>query len=126
MVIAKDMFKTEGARAFYKGITPRVMRVGLLLELATNESPVGALQLTLEELIHGEGNSLTGSIKTRLQKTRAEPGQSAVSRIMVIAKDMFKTEGARAFYTSNLPPTKAQLEPSSLPLRNSYTVKVTA
>jgi hypothetical protein len=101
---------------------------------------LSTLQLTLEELIHGEGNSLTGSnthhtggdtlvesatIKTRLQKTRAEPGQSAVSRIMVIAKDMFKTEGARA-YSSNLPPTKAQLEPSSLPLRNSYTVKVTA
>ncbi len=25
--IARDMFKQEGARAFYKGITPRVMRV---------------------------------------------------------------------------------------------------
>ncbi len=27
MVIAKDMFKQEGVHAFYKGITPRVMRV---------------------------------------------------------------------------------------------------
>lgn len=33
----------------------------LLLELTTNESPVRALNLTLEELIHGESDSLTGS-----------------------------------------------------------------
>lgn len=30
------------------------------------------------------------------------------------------------FYSSNAPPTKAQLDFSNLPLRNSYTVKVTA
>lgn len=33
----------------------------LLLELTTNESPVRILELTLEELIHGESDSLTGS-----------------------------------------------------------------
>lgn len=32
----------------------------------------------------------------------------------------------QSFYSSNLPPTKAQLEASSLPLRYSYTVNVTA
>lgn len=27
MIIAEDMWRTEGVRSFYKGITPRILRV---------------------------------------------------------------------------------------------------
>ncbi|KAH8827927.1 mitochondrial carrier domain-containing protein [Flagelloscypha sp. PMI_526] len=48
-------------------------------------------------------NAPIDTIKTRLQKSTAEPGQSAVKRITLIAGDMWKNEGFRAFYKGITP-----------------------
>lgn len=48
-------------------------------------------------------NAPIDTIKTRLQKNPAEPGQSAVSRIVAISKEMFKQEGFAAFYKGITP-----------------------
>lgn len=48
-------------------------------------------------------NAPIDTIKTRLQKTPAAPGQTAIQRITIIASDMFKQEGFRAFYKGIIP-----------------------
>ncbi|KAL7271797.1 Mitochondrial succinate-fumarate transporter [Rhizina undulata] len=48
-------------------------------------------------------NAPIDTIKTRLQRSTARPGESALSRITFIAKDMFKHEGFRAFYQGITP-----------------------
>lgn len=48
-------------------------------------------------------NAPIDTIKTRLQKTPAEPGQTAMSRITAIAGEMFKQEGPKAFYKGITP-----------------------
>ncbi|KAI9859448.1 MAG: hypothetical protein M1824_003789 [Vezdaea acicularis] len=42
-------------------------------------------------------------IETRLQRTPAEPGETALTRVVNIAKNMFKQEGAKAFYKGITP-----------------------
>lgn len=41
--------------------------------------------------------------ETRLQRSSAKPGESAMARIIYICKDMFKHEGFRAFYQGITP-----------------------
>jgi len=41
--------------------------------------------------------------ETRLQRSSATPGESAMARIVYICKDMFKHEGFRAFYQGITP-----------------------
>jgi len=48
-------------------------------------------------------NAPIDTIKTRLQKSAAQPGQSAFSRIAYIAGDMWKREGVRSFYKGITP-----------------------
>ena len=48
-------------------------------------------------------NAPIDTIKTRLQKTPAQPGETAVSRIVKIASDMWKQEGVRSFYKGITP-----------------------
>lgn len=48
-------------------------------------------------------NAPIDTIKTRLQKATAIPGQSAVQRIVAIAADMWKQEGVRSFYKGITP-----------------------
>lgn len=48
-------------------------------------------------------NAPIDTIKTRLQKTPAQPGETAMSRIRTIAADMFKQEGFHAFYKGITP-----------------------
>ncbi|RPB08881.1 mitochondrial carrier [Morchella conica CCBAS932] len=48
-------------------------------------------------------NAPIDTIKTRLQRSTAIPGESAASRIIAISKDMFKHEGFRAFYQGITP-----------------------
>ncbi|CAK4030325.1 Succinate fumarate mitochondrial transporter [Lecanosticta acicola] len=48
-------------------------------------------------------NAPIDTIKTRLQRMPAEPGQSAMQRITIIAQQMFKQEGARAFWMGITP-----------------------
>ncbi|KAJ5940313.1 Mitochondrial carrier protein [Penicillium verrucosum] len=122
------VIKEEGFSVLYRGVSLTALRQGTnqaanftaYTELKAglqrwqpeySNSQLPAYQTTLIGLISGAvgpfSNAPIDTIKTRLQKTRAEPGQSAVSRIMVIAKDMFKTEGTRAFYKGITPPCDA-------------------
>lgn len=48
-------------------------------------------------------NAPIDTIKTRLQRTPAGPGETALSRITKIAGDMFKQEGPKAFYKGITP-----------------------
>jgi hypothetical protein len=48
-------------------------------------------------------NAPIDTIKTRLQKSPGQPGQSALSRITAIAEDMWKQEGVRSFYKGITP-----------------------
>jgi len=48
-------------------------------------------------------NAPIDTIKTRLQKTPAEPGVGAFKRISAIAAEMFKQEGFHAFYKGITP-----------------------
>jgi solute carrier family 25 citrate transporter 1 len=48
-------------------------------------------------------NAPIDTIKTRLQKTPAQPGDTAIGRIVNISKDMWKQEGARSFYKGITP-----------------------
>ncbi len=48
-------------------------------------------------------NAPIDTIKTRLQKTPGVLGETAVSRIVSIAKNMFKQEGVHAFYKGITP-----------------------
>ncbi|KAH6910314.1 succinate/fumarate mitochondrial transporter [Coprinopsis sp. MPI-PUGE-AT-0042] len=48
-------------------------------------------------------NAPIDTIKTRLQKATAAPGQSAFQRIVAIAADMWKHEGVKSFYKGITP-----------------------
>ncbi|KAJ6099327.1 hypothetical protein N7467_000862 [Penicillium canescens] len=116
--------KEEGLSVLYRGVSLTALRQGTnqaanftaYTELKAalqrwqpeySNSQLPSYQTTVIGLISGAvgpfSNAPIDTIKTRLQKTRAEPGQSALTRIMVIAKDMFKTEGTRAFYKGITP-----------------------
>jgi solute carrier family 25 citrate transporter 1 len=118
------VIKEEGFMALYRGVSLTALRQGTnqaanftaytelkaFLQRSQPEysnSQLPSYQTTVIGLISGAvgpfSNAPIDTIKTRLQKTRAEPGQSAVSRIMTIAKDMFKQEGASAFYKGITP-----------------------
>jgi len=118
------VIKEEGISALYRGVSLTALRQGtnqaanftaytelksflqrVQPEYANKELP--SYQTTVIGLISGAvgpfSNAPIDTIKTRLQRTSAEPGQSAISRIMVIARDMFKQEGTRAFYKGITP-----------------------
>ena len=48
-------------------------------------------------------NAPIDTIKTRLQKAQAKPGETAISRIVNIASEMWKQEGVRSFYKGITP-----------------------
>lgn len=118
------VIKEEGFGALYRGVSLTALRQGTnqaanftaYTELKAalqrfqpeySNSQLPSYQTTVIGLISGAvgpfSNAPIDTIKTRLQKTRAEPGQSAITRILVIAKDMFKQEGASAFYKGITP-----------------------
>lgn len=116
--------REEGFRALYRGVSLTALRQGtnqaanfttytelkaflqrVQPEYANKELP--SYQTTVIGLISGAmgpfSNAPIDTIKTRLQRTPAEPGQSALGRIVTIARDMFKQEGAKAFYKGITP-----------------------
>lgn len=118
------VIREEGVSALYRGVSLTALRQGTNQaanftaytelkaflqesqpEYATKELP--AWQTTIIGLISGAmgpfSNAPIDTIKTRLQRTPGEPGQSAISRITAITSDMFKQEGARAFYKGITP-----------------------
>lgn len=116
--------REEGLSVLYRGVSLTALRQGTnqaanftaYTELKAllqryqpqySDAALPSYQTTVIGLISGAmgpfSNAPIDTIKTRLQRTRAEPGQSAISRITVIASDMFKQEGARAFYKGITP-----------------------
>jgi solute carrier family 25 citrate transporter 1 len=116
--------KEEGFSTLYRGVSLTALRQGTNQaanftaytelkaalqrwqpEYSNRELP--SWQTTIIGLISGAmgpfSNAPIDTIKTRLQRTPGEPGQSAVSRITAIASEMFKQEGAKAFYKGITP-----------------------
>ncbi|KAL5117607.1 Mitochondrial succinate-fumarate transporter [Pleosporales sp. CAS-2024a] len=113
--------KEEGAGALWRGVSLTALRQGtnqaanfttyseLRAQLqkysGTNDLP--SYQTSLIGLMSGAVGPFTNApidtIKTRLQKTPAEPGTSATQRIVGIAGDMWKQEGVRSFYKGITP-----------------------
>jgi len=119
---AYTVVREEGFRTLYRGVSLTALRQ------ATNQAvnftaytyfkqAAHKYQPHLEELpsyqhmvlglISGAmgplSNAPIDTIKTRLQRSSATPGESAVARIIYICKDMFKHEGFRAFYQGITP-----------------------
>ncbi|KAI3343754.1 mitochondrial carrier [Ustulina deusta] len=114
--------KEEGFGALYRGVSLTALRQGsnqavnftaytYFKEALLRRQPEGGAlptwQTTLIGLVSGAmgplSNAPIDTIKTRLQKTPAEPGVSALKRITLIAGDMFKQEGFHAFYKGITP-----------------------
>ncbi|KIX95710.1 uncharacterized protein Z520_08417 [Fonsecaea multimorphosa CBS 102226] len=118
------VIREEGIGAIYRGVSLTALRQGTnqavnftvyteLKEMLQRWQPeydnknLPGYQTTVIGLISGAmgpfSNAPIDTIKTRLQKTPAEPGQTALSRIMKISNEMFKQEGPRAFYKGITP-----------------------
>ncbi|KAI1306395.1 mitochondrial carrier [Xylaria venustula] len=114
--------KEEGFGALYRGVSLTALRQGsnqavnftaytyfkeALLRRQPDNAALPSWQTTLIGLVSGAmgplSNAPIDTIKTRLQKTPAEPGVSALKRIAVIAGDMFRQEGFHAFYKGITP-----------------------
>lgn len=118
------VIREEGPGALYRGVSLTALRQGTnqaanftaytelrkFLQDLQPQYPGGELpayQTMVIGLISGAvgpfSNAPIDTIKTRLQRMPSEPGQTALSRVTVITKDMFKQEGARAFYKGITP-----------------------
>ncbi|KAI8952417.1 mitochondrial carrier [Xylaria longipes] len=115
--------REEGAGALYRGVSLTALRQGsnqavnftaytyfketLLRRQPDNNPALPSWQTTLIGLVSGAmgplSNAPIDTIKTRLQKTPAEPGVTALKRITQIAGDMFRQEGFHAFYKGITP-----------------------
>ena len=115
--------KEEGIGALYRGVSLTALRQGT--NQAVNFSAYSQFKLLLQSwqtdtnkelpsyqtmvigLVSGAmgplSNAPIDTIKTRLQKTPGQPGETAISRIRAIAADMFKQEGFHAFYKGITP-----------------------
>ncbi|KAJ4325379.1 Mitochondrial succinate-fumarate transporter [Neodidymelliopsis sp. IMI 364377] len=115
------VLKEEGAGALWRGVSLTALRQGTnqaanftayselrsRLQAYQGTTDLPGWQTSFIGLISGAmgpfSNAPIDTIKTRLQKTPAEPGQSAMSRITAIAADMWKQEGVRSFYKGITP-----------------------
>lgn len=116
--------KEEGAGALYRGVSLTALRQGsnqavnftaytyfketlLKWQPDLEKGQLPGYQTTLIGLVSGAmgplSNAPIDTIKTRLQKTPAEAGTTAMQRITRIAADMFKQEGFHAFYKGITP-----------------------
>ncbi|KAI6245579.1 Succinate/fumarate mitochondrial transporter [Erysiphe necator] len=77
------------------------------ISISSQSSILPAYQTTLIGLVSGAlgpfSNAPIDTIKTRLQKSPAELGQSAFRRISLITLEMWKCEGVRSFYKGITP-----------------------
>ena len=116
--------KEEGIGALYRGVSLTALRQGTnqavnfsaytqfksILQSAQpayHEKELPSYQTMFIGLVSGAmgplSNAPIDTIKTRLQKTPSQPGETAISRITAIARDMFKQEGFHAFYKGITP-----------------------
>ena len=118
------VLKEEGVGALYRGVSLTALRQGsnqavnftaysefkALLQRyqpAYHEKELPSYQTMVIGLVSGAmgplSNAPIDTIKTRLQKTPGQPGETAISRITAISRDMFKQEGFHAFYKGITP-----------------------
>ncbi|KAK0630966.1 mitochondrial carrier domain-containing protein [Bombardia bombarda] len=118
------VIKEEGFGALYRGVSLTALRQGsnqavnftaysYFKEVLRKVQPdlengvLPSYQTTLIGLVSGAmgplSNAPIDTIKTRLQKTPAEAGTSALQRISRIASEMFRQEGVHAFYKGITP-----------------------
>jgi len=115
--------KEEGFGALYRGVTLTALRQGtnqavnfsaytelkdqLQRRQADPTQNLPGYQTALIGLISGAmgplSNAPIDTIKTRLQRTPAAPGETAVGRIVSIGSSMWKQEGVRAFWMGITP-----------------------
>lgn len=115
--------KEEGVGALYRGVTLTALRQGTnqaanftaytelkeILQQRQDDptAPLPSWKTSIIGLISGAvgpfSNAPIDTIKTRLQRTPAEPGQTAVGRVMAIGNQMWKQEGIRAFWMGITP-----------------------
>ncbi|KAG8531488.1 uncharacterized protein KY384_003117 [Bacidia gigantensis] len=121
---AYTVLKEEGIGAIYRGVSLTALRQGtnqavnfsaytefkqILQDMqpAYHDKELPSYQTALIGLVSGAmgplSNAPIDTVKTRLQKTPAEEGQTAISRIRIITSEMFKQEGSRAFYKGITP-----------------------
>ncbi|OQO13614.1 Succinate/fumarate mitochondrial transporter [Cryoendolithus antarcticus] len=120
---AYTVVKEEGFSALYRGVSLTALRQGTnqaanftayteLKDFLQKRSPdpsqaLPGWQTSLIGLVSGAvgpfSNAPIDTIKTRLQRTPGEPGQTAMGRITAIASQMWKQEGPRAFWMGITP-----------------------
>lgn len=117
------VIREEGISALYRGVSLTALRQGTnqaanftayteLKEILQQRqedptAPLPGWKTSIIGLISGAvgpfSNAPIDTIKTRLQRTPAEPGQTAMGRITMIANQMWKQEGVRAFWMGITP-----------------------
>ncbi|KAK4985334.1 Mitochondrial succinate-fumarate transporter [Elasticomyces elasticus] len=115
--------KEEGVRALYRGVSLTALRQGtnqavnftaytefkafLQARQADTSAELPSWQTACIGLVSGAmgplSNAPIDTIKTRLQKTPSEPGETALGRIVGISQNMWKQEGIRAFWMGITP-----------------------
>ncbi|KAK8159163.1 mitochondrial uncoupling protein 2 [Phyllosticta citrichinensis] len=113
--------REEGAAALYRGVSLTALRQGsnqavnftaysefrAALQRWQGKTDLPGWQTAAIGLVSGAmgplSNAPIDTIKTRLQKTPAEEGETALGRIVKIGKDMWKQEGTRSFYKGITP-----------------------
>lgn len=117
------VIKEEGFGALWRGVSLTALRQGTnqaanftayteLKEMLQQQqddpsAPLPSWKTSIIGLISGAVGPFTNApidtIKTRLQRMPAEPGQTAMGRITAIANQMYKQEGMRAFGWASRP-----------------------
>jgi solute carrier family 25 citrate transporter 1 len=119
---AYTVVREEGFRTLYRGVTLTALRQSTnqavnftaytyfkhwALKYQPHLEELPSYQHMLLGLVSGAmgplSNAPIDTIKTRLQRSSAKLGESALTRVVYIAKDMFKHEGFRAFYQGITP-----------------------
>ena len=118
------VLREEGAGALYRGVSLTALRQGSNqavnftaytefkqflqnLQPKYREQELPSYQTMVIGLFSGAmgplSNAPIDTIKTRLQKTPGQPGETALSRIVKTSRDMFKHEGFAALYKGITP-----------------------
>ncbi|KAF2456398.1 mitochondrial carrier domain-containing protein [Lineolata rhizophorae] len=115
------VLREEGFGALYRGVSLTALRQGTnqavnftaytefraFLQNYQSTTDLPPYQTMAIGLVSGAmgplSNAPIDTIKTRLQKTPAEPGQTALQRILLIGRDMWRQEGFRSFYKGITP-----------------------
>ncbi|GAB7366817.1 hypothetical protein MBLNU230_g0990t1 [Neophaeotheca triangularis] len=120
---AFTVVREEGFSALYRGVSLTALRQGtnqaanftaytelkafVQSKSGNPEAELPSWQTAIIGLISGAvgpfSNAPIDTIKTRLQRTPAEEGQTAIGRITAIGSQMWKQEGARAFWMGITP-----------------------